>query len=387
MRLFRSTLLLMLLAGAVPSGVFGWILVREASAELGRGARALTEERAARKRAETPAAGVDSRGPAPHSLSPSGSHGSSESGAELAATPEGQRDGALGAGRLLRSALLAGLLALAVAVTLSAWFARSLARPVAECVRGALDIARGRFGRQVPVTVRNEIGELAYTFNHMSRELESYDRENRQLIAALEAGYLATLSSLTSAIDAKDPSTRGHSQRVSELAVAIGQELGVEDGDLKALAYGGLLHDVGKIGIPEAILHKSAALAREEMELMKAHPAIGAEILRGVDFLRTALPAVRNHHERWDGTGYPDRQAGEDIPFIARIVNAADTLDACTSVRSYQPAMAVEEAISVLLRLRGSQIDPTVCDALVRVARRRAAAPHPPHLEKGETRV
>ena len=169
--------------------------------------------------------------------------------------------------------------------------------------------------------------------------------------------------------------TRGHSQRVSELAVAIGQELGVKDGDLKALAYGGLLHDVGKIGIPEAILHKSAALARDEMELMKAHPTIGAEILRGVDFLHTALPAVRNHHERWDGKGYPDGQAGEDIPLVARIVNAADTLDACTSVRSYQPVMAVEEAISVLLRLRGNQIDPTVCDARVRVARRRAESP------------
>ena len=365
MRLFRSTLVLMLLAGAVPSGVFGWILVREASAELRRGAQALAEERATRERSEARAAGGES----------ASVFGPPEPGAEQRAAPEGQGDAALGAGRLLRSALVASLLALVVAVALSAWFARSLARPVAECVRGALDIARGRFGRQVPVTVKNEIGELAYTFNHMSRELESYDRENRRLIAALEAGYLATLRSLTSAIDAKDPSTRGHSQRVSELAVAIGQELGVKDGDLKALAYGGLLHDVGKIGIPEAILHKSAALARDEMELMKAHPTIGAEILRGVDFLHTALPAVRNHHERWDGKGYPDGQAGEDIPLVARIVNAADTLDACTSVRSYQPVMAVEEAISVLLRLRGNQIDPTVCDALVRVARRRAESP------------
>ncbi len=363
MRLFRSILLLMLLAGAVPSAVFGWILVREASAELAWGARALAEERAARRSAEERAA----PGAAAHALVP-------RPGADRAAVPEGLRDGALGAGRLLRSALAAGLFALVVAVALSAWFARSLARPVAECVRGALDIARGRFGRQVPVVVKNEVGELAYTFNHMSRELESYDRENRRLIAALEAGYLATLRSLASAIDAKDPSTRGHSQRVSELAVAIGQELALQDGELKALAYGGLLHDVGKIGIPEAILHKSSALAEDEMEQMKAHPAIGAEILRGVDFLRSALPAVRSHHERWDGTGYPDRLAGEEIPLVARIVNAADTLDACTSVRPYQPVMAVEEALSVLLRLSGKQIDPAVCDAVVRVARRRAGS-------------
>jgi len=275
----------------------------------------------------------------------------------------------------LPSAAAATLVALGVAFPLSAWFARRLAQPVSECVRGALDIARGRFGRQVRVTVRNEVGELAYTFNHMSRELESYDRENRQLIAALEAGYLATLRSLASAIDAKDPTTRGHSQRVSELAVAIGQELGLAERDLKALAYGGLLHDVGKIGIPEAILHKAAALAVEEMEQMHAHPAIGAEILRGVEFLGPAMPAVRSHHERWDGTGYPDGLAGEAIPLVARVVNAADTFDACTSFRPYQPPMGVEEAIAVLERLRGKQIDPLVCDALVRVARRRASAP------------
>ncbi len=268
-----------------------------------------------------------------------------------------------------RSAVAAALAALLLAAVLSAWFARRLVRPVSECVRGALDIARGRFGRQVQVSVRNEIGELAYTFNHMSRELESYDQENRRLIAALEAGYLATIRSLASAIDAKDPSTRGHSQRVSELAVEIGRELGAPEEDLKTLAYGGLLHDIGKIGIPEAILHKTSALADVERDLMRAHPAIGSEILRGVEFLESALPAVRNHHERWDGQGYPDRLVGEAIPLIARIVNAADTFDACTTSRPYQPVMTAEAAIAVLAELRGVQIDPAVCDALVRVVR------------------
>ena len=371
MRLFRSILLLMLLAGAVPSAVLGWILVREASAELARGSRALAEERAARLRAEARAGGGESGRVAA---------AGSEAGAQTAAE-QGAQDGALGAGRMLRSALTAALLALVVAVALSAWFARGLARPVKDCVRGALDIARGRFGHQVPVTVKNEVGELAYTFNHMSRELESYDRENRQLIAALEAGYLATLRSLTSAIDAKDPSTRGHSQRVSELAVAIGREMGLTENDLKSLAYGGLLHDVGKIGIPEAILHKSAALAKDEMEQMREHPVIGAEILRGVDFLRNAAPAVRSHHERWDGSGYPDRLAGEAIPLVARIVNAADTFDACTTDRPYQQVMGLEDALSVLQQLRGTQIDPDVCDALLRVARRRTSSPTGVHPE------
>ncbi|HVI75865.1 MAG TPA: HD domain-containing phosphohydrolase [Anaeromyxobacteraceae bacterium] len=320
MRLFRSTLLLMLAAAVVPSVVLGFVLLREAHATVS-----------------------------------------------------------------LRAAALAGAATLGVALPLSAWFARRLARPVLECVRGALDIARGRFGRQVTVTVRNEIGELAYTFNHMSRQLESYDRENRALIAALEAGYLATLRSLVSAIDAKDPSTRGHSDRVAELAVAVGRELGVDDVELKALAYGGLLHDVGKIGIPEALLHKAGRLAPAELEQMRAHPAIGADILRGVAFLEAAAPAVRSHHERWDGTGYPDRLAGEAIPLVARVVNAADTFDACTSVRPYQEAIPAEAALDVLQRLRGTQIDPTVCDALVRVMRRRVPAAQAPELATGST--
>jgi putative nucleotidyltransferase with HDIG domain len=312
MRLFRSILLLMLVASAVPSAVLAWLLLRQAHAQ------------------------VDPRAVA-----------------------------------------AAGLVALALAAGLSAWFARRLARPVAECVRGALDIARGRFGRQVAVTVRNEVGELAYTFNHMSRELESYDRENRRLIAALEQGYLDTIRSLASAIDAKDRSTRGHSGRVAALAVEIGRELGLDEAQQKALAYGGLLHDIGKIGIPEAILDKPDPLAPEEMDLMRSHPVIGAEILRGVEFLVTAALAVRGHHERWDGTGYPDGLAGEQIPLIARIVNAADTYDACTSVRPYQPTMTKAEAIAVVETLRGRQMDPLVVDALVAVVRRGEAADEP----------
>ena len=309
MRLFRSTVLLMLVAAAVPATVLAVLLLREAHATVS-----------------------------------------------------------------WRAAAVAGLTALGVALPLSAWLARRVSRPISACVRGALDIARGHFGRQVTVTVRNEVGELAYTFNHMSRELASYDRENRRLIAALEAGYLATLRSLASAIDAKDPSTRGHSERVAELAVAVGEELGLDEGARKALAYGGLLHDVGKIGISEAILHKSEALAPDEMQQMRAHPVIGAEILRGVAFLEAAAPAVRSHHERWDGAGYPDRLAGQAIPLVARIVNAVDTFDACTTERPYQPVLPLEDAVEVLVRLRGTQIDPVVCDALVRVLRRRAAA-------------
>jgi putative nucleotidyltransferase with HDIG domain len=260
-----------------------------------------------------------------------------------------------------------------LAVSLSAAVARSFTRPIAECVHGALEIARGRFGREVHVRTGNEIGDLAYTFNHMSRELASYDRENKRLIEALERGYLETIRSLASAIDAKDPYTRGHAERVARLAVEIGRELGLSADDLAALEYAGILHDVGKIGIPDRILSKAEGLTPDEMALVRDHPRIGAEIVGGVEFLASAVPAIRSHHERWDGAGYPERLAGDAIPLTARIVAAADTWDACTSDRPYQRALDAAEAERVLARLRGAQLDPAVHDALVAVLRRRGA--------------
>ena len=272
------------------------------------------------------------------------------------------------------AAVLACLVLAAVAAELQA---RSVTRPIAECVRGALEIARGRFGRQVSVRAGNEIGDLAYTFNHMSRELASYDAENRRLIGALEQGYLDTIRSLASAIDAKDPYTRGHSQRVASLAIEIGRELNLSPEGIQALEYGGVLHDIGKIGMPDAILAKVTPLTADERDLARIHPAVGAEIVAGVTFLAAAAPAIRSHHERWDGKGYPEGLAGEAIPLVARIVNAADTWDACTSNRPYQKAFTTDEALAIMAGLRGAQLDPAVHDALVAVIEKRKAAPGP----------
>ncbi|BDG02004.1 HD-GYP domain-containing protein [Anaeromyxobacter oryzae] len=267
--------------------------------------------------------------------------------------------------------IAAALASAALAAGLSAIAARRITRPIAECVRGALEIARGRFGHQVRVFARNEIGDLAYTFNHMSRQLESYDAENHRLIAALERGYLETIRSLASAIDAKDPYTRGHADRVAALAVEIGRELGLPAEALSALEYAGILHDVGKIGIPDAILAKKTPLSSDEMALVRGHPRIGAEIVGGVAFLAAAVPAIRSHHERWDGAGYPDQLAGEAIPLVARIVSAADVWDACTSDRPYQKALGPADAAAVVGTLRGTQLDPSVHDALLAVLERR----------------
>jgi HD-GYP domain-containing protein (c-di-GMP phosphodiesterase class II) len=261
----------------------------------------------------------------------------------------------------------------ALSACLAALVARSVTRPLGDVVRGVLDIARGRFGREVPVRARNELGDLAYGFNHMSRELASYDAENRRLIAALEQGYLDTIRSLAAAVDAKDAYTRGHAERVATLSVEIGRELVLGPEALQALEYGGILHDIGKIGIPDAILVKAGPLAPGEMALVQGHPRIGAEIVAGVEFLKGAIPAIRSHHERWDGTGYPDRLAGEAIPLVARIVNIADTWDACTSRRPYQDAIPGDVVAAILEGLVGAQTDPGVHAALLRVLRRRGA--------------
>jgi HD-GYP domain-containing protein (c-di-GMP phosphodiesterase class II) len=274
-------------------------------------------------------------------------------------------------GGLDAAATIAVLSCLALAAAGSALVARSVTRPLNECVRGALEIARGRFGQQVTVQARNEIGDLAYTFNHMSRELASYDAENRRLIQQLESGYLDTIRSLASAIDAKDPYTRGHSQRVAALAVELGRKMALSPQQLQALEYGGVLHDIGKIGMPDAILAKVTKLTDDERDMAKAHPGIGSEIVAGVAFLADAAPAIRSHHERWDGKGYPDGLAGEAIPLVARIVNAADTWDACTSTRPYQKAFTIEEALEIMTGLRGTQLDPAVHDALVAVVHER----------------
>jgi putative nucleotidyltransferase with HDIG domain len=269
--------------------------------------------------------------------------------------------------------LVAGLASLAAALLVALLLARHVTEPVRHLVRGALEIARGRFGREVRVTARDEIGDLAHTFNHMSRQLAGMGGENERLIAALERGYLDTIRCLASAIDAKDPYTRGHSERVAALSVQIGRELGLDEHAITALRYAGTLHDIGKIGVPEQVLRKPTPLTPEERTLIRSHAVVGAEIVEGIDFLSQAEPGIRHHHERWDGTGYPDGLKGEAIPLVARIVNAADTWDACTSERPYQRAYSAPEVVAILDSLRGAQIDPAVHEAVLRVLARRRA--------------
>jgi putative nucleotidyltransferase with HDIG domain len=258
-----------------------------------------------------------------------------------------------------------------VALVLAAIFSRSVTRPLQGLIDGALELARGKFGVQVAARQKNELGELARTFNYMSSQLDAYHQETSRLYESLEQGYLDTIVALANAIDSKDAYTRGHSQRVSEVSVAIGQELGLTQRELKWLKFGGILHDVGKIGIVESILCKQSRLTEDEMVIMREHPEIGDAMVRSISFLEPVRAAIRNHHERWDGTGYPDRLKGKEIPLIARVVNCADTFDACTSTRPYQKAMPLEQALAIMEKLRGTQLDPEVLDALRRVVEKK----------------
>ncbi len=258
-----------------------------------------------------------------------------------------------------------------IALALAALFSRTVAKPLKKFGTAALDIAKGRFGVQVDFKSTNEFGDLAQTFNYMSAQIEAYDHETKRLYESLENGYLETIVALANSIDSKDAYTRGHSQRVGDMAMEIGRELALTERELKHLHYGGILHDIGKIGIIESILCKQSRLTDDEMAIMREHPLIGDTIIAPVSFLASVRATVRNHHERWDGTGYPDRMKGEEIPLLARIVNCADTFDACTSTRPYQKAMPLDRALEILEGLRGTQLDPKVLDALRRVVEKK----------------
>jgi putative nucleotidyltransferase with HDIG domain len=179
--------------------------------------------------------------------------------------------------------------------------------------------------------------------------------------------FTQTISSLAQAVDAKDKYTSGHSLRVKEIAVDIGRELRCSDSELEALEWGGLLHDVGKIGVPDAVLLKQERLTKEERMIMNAHPVKGAEIIAPVTKLAPELPIIRHHHEWYNGSGYPDRLMGDEIPRLARILHVADAFEAMTAARPYRmKPLTAEQALGELRKFAGIQFDPIVVDAFVK---------------------
>ena len=194
----------------------------------------------------------------------------------------------------------------------------------------------------------------------------------------LESTLLETIETLNAAVEARDPYTAGHSQRVRRVSLAIGRELRLPARQLGALATAALFHDIGKIGMPDSILTKPEKLDRAEAAIMREHVTRGAEIVSRISSLKDSVPAIRHHHERWDGLGYPDRLTGTDIPVEAAIIAIADSWDAMTTDRPYAVALDVEEAMLQIHAGRGKQFNPAVVDAFLSVARRRPAEIMPP---------
>lgn len=249
--------------------------------------------------------------------------------------------------------------ALAVGGFGSWWLARTLAGPIDQLSATATTMTTTRRFSPLPVTgTSRELDALSNTLNALMGSLAAAEAETH-------AAYLGAIHALAAALDARDPYTAGHSERVSALSVEMGRTMKLCDTEIDRLRLGALLHDIGKIGVPDEVLGKKGMLTAEEFELVRAHPVIGARILRSTPFLAPHLPIVELHHERPDGNGYPYGLVGDAIPLAARIVHVADAYDAMTSARAYRPARPPYEAIAELQRCVGTDFDRASVDALV----------------------
>ena len=243
-----------------------------------------------------------------------------------------------------------------------------------EELRTSLRQAFDHFEMKQEIQRLNQVSrEQNFKLQDMNRNLENKVRERtRQLDQKnrdLRRAYIQTIRALAEAIDAKDAYTRGHSERVAVYASRLARELSLDKHTIERVYFAGMLHDVGKIGIPDAIITKPARLTQDEYREIQKHPEIGAKILEPVEFLSSIVPCVRHHHEWFDGSerGYPDRIAGDKIPLPSRIILVADTVEAMTSDRPYRNALPLEVVIDELAKFSGRQFDPSVVDAFMRL--------------------
>ena len=197
------------------------------------------------------------------------------------------------------------------------------------------------------------------------REIKRINNELSETNQKLEKAYMESIETLRYTVEAKDPYTKGHSDRVAQYSVLIGKKMGLSEEDQKTLLIGGLFHDIGKIGVPDTILRKPDKLTDEEYSEIKNHPSIGAHILAPATIFQEIIPIVKHHHEKYDGRGYPSQLQGENIPLFARIAAIADTFDAMTSKRPYRDALPLETVISEVEKCKGTQFDPKIADVFL----------------------
>ena len=260
------------------------------------------------------------------------------------------------------------LWAFVLAAFASLWLARTLTDPINRVSRTIATMTGARdFSRTLePTGSSRELDVLAASFNELMGGLTAAETETR-------AAYLGTIRALAAALDARDPYTAGHSERVSQMSVIIARQLRLPESEVAVIRLGALLHDIGKIGLADEILQKPTPLTAEEFEQIKRHPALGARILRQVSFLEPHLPIVELHHERPDGHGYPFGLRGDEIPLAARIVHVADAYDAMTSARAYRLARPLGAAVAELRLYSGTQFDPECVKAFTEAIK---AAPY-----------
>ncbi len=220
-------------------------------------------------------------------------------------------------------------------------------------------------GAAVTIVMASPVALMHLAITQFIRRTTGYVNELRRLNRQLSDSYESTLQALSRALDTRDAETEEHSQRVRRYTELIGRRFGLPEGEIAHLSRGALLHDIGKIGVPDAILLKPAQLTADEVEAMRKHPVIGHAMIAHIPFLTRAADIVLHHHESFDGSGYPGRLAGEEIPLGARIFAVVDTFDAMTSDRPYRRALSFEDAFAEIQRERGRQFDPRIVDTLL----------------------
>lgn len=307
--------------------------------------------------------------------------------------------------------IFTGLSGLIVAIIvfylfLSSTISKNILNPLDILLDKAKTIGSGNFNEAIPDSLlkrKDEIGGLSMTIEVMQNDLNSYvgelkkhavelDKRNSEiamqsneinalyeetaamndqlhdLLKEIKSNYLETVSALANAIEAKDIYTKGHCERVTNYSIAIAKVLRLNSNQIETLQFAGLLHDIGKIGIPAGILGKPTKLTKEEFDVIKTHPDIGYKILKGVNFLEPSSKILLQHHEKLDGTGYPLGLTGNKIDYLAKILSAADAYDAMTSSRPYRKApLTPDEAMDELIKCKGTQFDPEVVDAFIKV--------------------
>jgi len=259
----------------------------------------------------------------------------------------------------MRSLALIGVLGIALAGVGSFWLARTLSDPIGQLSSSLAEMAASHsvHARLPPTGSSLELDTLTETFNDLMASVGQAEAET-------EAAYTGAIRALATALDARDPYTAGHSDRVSALSVAICRQLNLPAADVEIVRLGALLHDIGKIGVPDDVLRKPSGLTTAEFDVIKQHPVLGARMLRSVPFLAPHIPIVELHHERPDGRGYPFGLRGDDIPLDARIVHVADAYDAITSARAYRAARPHAEALRELWRCAGTEFHADIVAAL-----------------------